>query len=283
MKASLLMAGLAEASANRCIGALFTSGLLGFIAPALALAAAGRTPTRTDLGGALGFVSALPLLGAALLIPSFPQSGTMSFLPALPAFMAMVALTLAGASASPELPEGRASALAATTGVPIGLAFVSAAVAALVLQTREIFQAVAGIEPASKLALLVEAAHELHAIAFLSTWGWAFIAVPILALGAWGIVRGAVVRAPIGEVGGVVVVALLVAAADLSAVRSLNQMLRTRPTLSIGRACPASSRCTSTAPANRLGQRPPSSLAARRTLRSTPTNAASTCSRSTHA
>lgn len=222
-QATILAAGLAEASVNRLAGALFSSVLLGFVGLALSLGAFGRSSKRAVAGAFIGLMASAPLVAAALFVPSLRESGPTGFLPLLPALAALLGLALAAAGASPDAPAARSSALAAGAGVPFGAAFVGAAVAALVAATSSTFAAVAMVSPADRGTVIAAAVLEMRPLVLLSTWGWALAAVPALAVGGWAVMRGATVRAPWGELLAVLLLGGFVAFADLSAARAANE------------------------------------------------------------
>jgi hypothetical protein len=162
------------------------------------------------------------LIGAAMFVPGLQEAGVWGRVPVLAALAAVIGLIFAARAASPDAPHARSAALAAATGAPFGLAFVGAAVAAALAQTGPAARAVAMVAPADKLTIAMAAVEETKGLALLSTWGWALAAVPVLAAGGWAVMRGSALKAHAGALASSAMVVGLVAAADLSAARAVN-------------------------------------------------------------
>lgn len=213
-KAIIVAAGFSEASIDRHVVALFSSVLLGFVGVGLSIAALGRSRVPSLAGALAGALAALPVLAAALL--------SRSPLTVLPAAAALVGLVIAARSASADVPHARSAALAAACGAPFGLAVVGGAVAAVVSQVAHAATVLASVAPADRVSIAIAAAAELKTFSVLATWGWALAAVPVLAVGGWALMRGSSVRAPVAELAASALLVALVAAADLSAARAVN-------------------------------------------------------------
>ncbi len=213
-KPTILAAGLSEALVDRWLGALVSAVLLTCIAVGLGVAAVANSRAPNRPGHVIGGLAGTAMLGGALF------AGVPSLMSA--AVVMCTALVLAGRAASADAPHARSAALAAAVGAPVGIAFVAAAVAASVARVLGDTQALFLVDPADRLTLAVAALDAARPFEVLTTWGWALAVAPVLAVGGWAVMRGSAVRAPVGELAAALVLVGVVAAADLSVARAVN-------------------------------------------------------------
>lgn len=214
-KPVILAAGVSEALVDRWLGALVSAVLLTCIALGLGVAAVANSRAPSRPGHVIGGLAGTAMLGGALF------AGVPSLMSA--AVVMCTALVLAGRAASADAPHARSAALAAAVGAPVGIAFVAAAVAASLARVSGDTQALFVVDPADRLTLAIAAIDGARPFEVLTTWGWALAVAPVLAVGGWAVMRGSSVRAPVGELVAALVLVGLVAGADLSAARAVNE------------------------------------------------------------
>ncbi len=182
-KATILAAGIAEASSCRLLGTFLSSGLLAATGLALALGAFANSVKPKPLGLLVGAAVAVPALGACFLVPDFRNLGASGFLPVLPAAALVFSAGLGGLGASGDR---RASLIAGTLGIPAALAVPALASGVAVAGMMKLFGALATVSPDQRAVLAMEGALELGSadkLAALSLGLGAIAAVGLAALG----------------------------------------------------------------------------------------------------
>ena len=157
-KATILAAGIAEASSCRLLGTFLSSGLLAATGLALAVGAFANSVKPKPLGLLLGAAVAAPVLAACFLVPDFRNLGATGFLPVLPAAALVFAAALGGLGAGGDR---QASLLTGTLGVSAALAVPALASGVAVAGMMKLFGALAMVSPDQRATLAVEGALEL--------------------------------------------------------------------------------------------------------------------------
>jgi hypothetical protein len=231
-KVTILAAGISEATCCRLLGTFLSAGLLAALGLSLAVGAIGTARKSNGLGAVAGLAATAPMLAACLVVPNFHELGPVGYLPLL----AAMALVFAGAMGGMSLNgDGRSSLLAATLVFPAGLAVTALATGVGVTGMMELFRALAMVSPADRATIAVQGSLELATADRLAMVSWGAGALGVLVLAGLAFSRfGAPaerppepsVRTALGvELAVCAVVAVLVVAADQSAVRSAAAMI----------------------------------------------------------
>ncbi|MFT3840587.1 MAG: AgmX/PglI C-terminal domain-containing protein [Myxococcaceae bacterium] len=214
-KATIMAAGIAEASACRLLGTYLASGLFAASGLALGLAALANAKKLAPVG-LLAAGAAVPVLAACFLVPNFREVGPSMFLVLLPATAFLIAAALGGLGGASG--EPRSALLLAVLGVPAALAVTALARGVGVAGMINVFQAVANVSPDDKATLLAAGAAELTSADTLGTVVLGLGALGALGLFAFGAVKTANKTPLIIEVALSAALGLLAVGADASAL-----------------------------------------------------------------
>ena len=217
MRATLLAAGISEASGARLVGAWCTSALAGSLALGLAIAALGQRATnRKVVFGAVGFMLGLPLLALAVYAFTSRVFDTYALYLIVAACGTVLALAL-GAAGAGNSPHGRAAGLSAAVAPVSAIAFLGAIASMETGGFRGVLVGVAAVDPASRVAMLARGTEVFALGGRLAEFGVAALGFASLVLAGWAISRA---RPSIGALvsgAAVVVIAVLIVGVDYAA------------------------------------------------------------------
>lgn len=214
-KATIMAAGIAEASACRLLGTYLASGLFAASGLALGLAALANAQKKSPVGLLAAF-AAVPVMIACFVVPNFHETGSIMFLVMLPASAFVLAAALGGLGGASG--EPRSALLMAVLGVPAALAVAALARGVGVAGMINVFQAVANVNPADKATLLAMGATELTSADTLGAVVLGLGGLGALGLFAFGAVKAANKTPLVVEVALSAALGLLAVAADASAL-----------------------------------------------------------------